>query len=97
MNGPELPLTPSGATTRTSHIMQGRVLWPGAFFAAESVAIVAVFQGPASVECRLTEIETGCRGLRGLAWLAPGCAGAGAASGHLLSGMCCSSDVKRPA
>jgi len=51
--------------------MPVRALWPGALFAAESVAIVLTFQGPASVECRLTEIETGCRGL---AWLAPGAA-----------------------
>ena len=46
--------------------MSRRVIWIGALFALELCVIVAVFQVLSPVECRLTEIETACRALRGL-------------------------------
>src|SRR6056297_2181965 len=45
--------------------MPQRAVWIGMLFAAELVAIVVAFQVLASVECRLTTLETACRGLRG--------------------------------
>lgn len=45
--------------------MHNRLFWLTALFAAEILAIVLVFQVFSSVECRLTDIETACRGLRG--------------------------------
>ncbi len=45
--------------------MRNRLIWLAGLFAAEMLAIVLVFQVFSSVECRLTEIETACRTLRG--------------------------------
>ena len=52
------------SVTQDLHI-PGRVWWLGGLFAAELVLIVLAFQVLAPIECRLTEIETACRGLRG--------------------------------
>jgi hypothetical protein len=43
-----------------------RLYWISALFALEILAIVLVFQVFSSVECRLTDIESACRGLRSL-------------------------------
>jgi len=45
--------------------MPQRAVWIWMLFAAELVAIVVAFQVLAPVECRLTSLETACRGLRG--------------------------------
>jgi exosortase E/protease (VPEID-CTERM system) len=45
--------------------MPRRAIWIWILFAAELVAIVVAFQVLASVECRLTSLESACRGLRG--------------------------------
>ena len=42
-----------------------RALWLFAIFAVELVLIILAFQVLSNVECRLTTIETACRGLRG--------------------------------
>ncbi len=46
--------------------MPQRAVWIWMLFAVELVAIVVAFQVLASVECRLTSLETACRGLRGV-------------------------------
>ena len=53
-------------TKLESFKMPQRAVWIWALFAAELVAIVVAFQVLASVECRLTNLETACRGLRGV-------------------------------
>ena len=45
--------------------MPKRAIWICGLFAVEMVLIMLAFQVLASVECRLTPIETACRGLRG--------------------------------
>lgn len=42
-----------------------RIIWLPGLFLLEIAAIIAVFQMLSAIECRLTEMESACRGLRG--------------------------------
>jgi len=47
--------------------MANRLIWAGALFAAELVAVGVVFQVLSDFECRQTGVEAACRALRGAA------------------------------